>query len=163
MQVVELRVAKRDKDAVELLRGLVAEGDLGARVAMARSWEAAGLARDEADRIVDTAHTAVRPDDVVAHLELYGAYAQGLGAVGYDVQARRSFEHLATAAEHNAGPNYSLKVARMLWMGALAVPRDVDLATQWYERAAFQGSQEALQELKALKAELLGRPPPRAR
>jgi TPR repeat protein len=147
-RIVELRFEKRAKEAVDLVRGLAEEGDVAAKVAMARGWEAAGLTSDQADALVDAAHEAVRPDDVEAHLELSSAYATGLGNVAYDVQARRSFEHLVAAAESGAGANYSLRVGRILLTGALSVPPNVEEAKRWYKRAVAQGSDDALDELE---------------
>lgn len=149
-QVLELKFAKRYGEAVALVRELAGHGDLAAKVMIARMSDAAGLTRTEADKLVEAAHLALKPGDIAAHLELYGAYAEGLGDAPYDQKASRSFEHLLAAAEGEAGSSYSLTVARMYRAGSLAVPVDLAKAAWWYRKAALQGSPVALDELKAL-------------
>lgn len=149
-EVLELKFAKRYDEALDLVRGLAERGDTAATVMLARMWEAAGLSRVEADKLVETAHQALAPSDVMGHLELYGAYAEGLGDVDHDVKARRSFDHLQAAAERDAGHTYSLAIARIYRTGALVIPPDRVQAAYWYKKAAEQGSPDAVKELRTL-------------
>ncbi|WAC74697.1 hypothetical protein OU995_08355 [Roseateles sp. SL47] len=149
-QVLELKFAKRYGEAVDLVRRAAEDGDVAARVMLARMWEAAGLSRAEADEHVEFAHRHLEPVDIIGHLELYGAYADGLGGIDYDLKARRSFEHLLVAAERDAGHTYSLAVARAYRTGGLAVPVDIAKAAWWYRKAAAQGSPDAPRELESL-------------
>ncbi len=149
-RILELKVAERYGEALELVRRAAQDDDLAATVMLARLWEPAGLTRARADELVEFAHRHVDPGDVMAHLELYGAYASGLGDIDYELKARRSFEHLVAAAERDAGHTYSLTVARQYRTGGLCVPIDAAKAAQWYRKAIAQGSQEALKELESL-------------
>ena len=152
-EILELKFAKRYGEAVSLIRSLADRGDTAAKVMLARMWEAAGFSRADADKLLEAAHQALVPSDVMAHLELYGAYAEGLGDVDYDVKARRSFDHLLAAAERDAGHTYSLAVARTYRTGSLVTKPDRSKAAWWYRKAVEQGSPDAARELRTLAAE----------
>jgi TPR repeat protein len=149
--ILELKFVKRYRDAVSLARQFADQGDLAAQVMLARMWEVAGLSREEAEKVLEAAHRAVAPDDVIAHLELYGAYAEGLGEADYETKARRSFDHLLMAAERDAGHSYSITVARVFRTGSLVVDADPERARTWYQKAEAQGSPDASGELKSLR------------
>lgn len=91
------------------------------------------------------------PRDPAVHLELSKAYDQRLGNLPYEEKALRSFSHLVSAAELGGGATCSLAVARIYLTGAIGVVADESQALRWYRRAVDEGSEEALQELRAVR------------
>lgn len=150
LQVAELRLAKRNEEALVLIRQAIAEGDMSARVMLARMGDEAGLSRAEVDALIFDVEATMDPEDVETHLQLRGAYDVGLGDLPYDEKARRRFCHHVKAVEHGAGPVHTLALARIYVIGALEVAPDLKAATRWYKRAIEQGSAEAAHELQRL-------------
>ena len=150
LQVAELRVAKRNEEALVLIRQAIAEGDMSARVMLAKMGDEAGLFRAEVDALIDDIESTMDPQDIETHLQLRGAYDIRLGNMPYDEKARRCFQHHLRAVELGAGPIHTLAVARIYVMGALEVAPDLKEAVRWYKHAIEQGSVEAAHELQRL-------------
>jgi TPR repeat protein len=150
LQVAELRVAKRNEEALVLIRQAIAEGDMSARVMLAKMGDEAGLSRAEVDALIDDIESTMDPQDIETHLQLRGAYDIRLGNMPYDEKARRCFQHHLRAVELGAGPIHTLAVARIYVMGALEVAPDLKEAVRWYKHAIQQGSIEAAHELQRL-------------
>ena len=53
LEVFEHKLAKRNEEALVLIRQAIAEGDMSARVMLAMMGEDAGLSRSEVDAIID--------------------------------------------------------------------------------------------------------------
>jgi TPR repeat protein len=150
LQVAELKLAKRNEEALVLIRQAIAEGEMSARVMLAKMGDEAGLSRAEVDALILDVETTMDDRDVEAHLQLRGAYDIGLGDLPYDEKARRRFSHHLKAVEHGAGPLHTLALARIYVMGALEVAPDLKEAARWYKHAIEQGSAEAAHELQRL-------------
>ena len=150
LQVAELRLARRNEEALVLIRQAMAEGDMSARVMLAKMGDDAGLSRPEVDAIIDEVEANLDPEDIETRLQLRGAYDIGLGNAPYDEKARRRFQHHLRAVELGADPIHTLALARILVMGALEVPPNETEAIRWYKRAIQQGSIEAAHELQRL-------------
>jgi TPR repeat protein len=150
LEVAELRIAERDEEALVLIRQAIAEGDMSARVMLAKMGGQAGLSRAEVDALISEIEATMDPEDVETHLQLRGAYDVGLGNLPYDEKARRRFSHHLKAVEHGAGPVHTLALARIYVMGALEVAPDLKEAARWYRHAIEQGSVEAAHELQRL-------------
>ncbi|WFU15297.1 hypothetical protein [Bradyrhizobium sp. CB3481] len=148
LQVAELRVAKRNEEALVLIRQAIAEGDMSARVMLATMGDKAGLSRAEVDALIFDVETTMNQEDVETHLQLRGAYDIGLGDLPYDEKARRRFSHHLKAVELGAGVIHTLALARIYVMGALEVAPDLNEAVRWYKHAIEQGSVEAAHELQ---------------
>jgi TPR repeat protein len=148
LEVAELRVAKRDAEALALIRQAIDEGDMSARVMLATMGDRAGLSRSEVDQLIDDVESGMDPNDVETHLELRGAYDVRLGNLSYDEKARRCFDHHLKAVELGAGPVWTLALARIYVMGSLEVRPDQEQAIRWYKHAIEQGSIEAANELQ---------------
>ena len=150
LRITELRVAKRNEEALVLIRQAIAEGDMSARVTLAKMGDEAGLSRAEVDALILDVETTMDPRDVETHLQLRGAYDVGLGDLPYDEKARRRFSHHLKAVELGAGPLHTLALARIYVTGALEVDPDLREAVRWYKHAIEQGSVEAAHELRRL-------------
>jgi len=150
LQVAELRVAKRDKEALALIRQAIDEGDMSARVMLATMGDRAGLSRSEVDQMIADVESNMDPQDIETHLQLRGAYDVRLGNLPYDEKARRCFHHHLRAVELGAGPFWTLALARIYVMGALEVAPNLKEAARWYKHAIQQGSVEAAHELQRL-------------
>ena len=150
LQVAELRMAKRNEEALVLIRQAIAEGDMSARVMLATMGDKAGLSRAEVDALIFDVETTMDPRDVEAHLQLRGAYDIGLGDLPYDEKARRRFSHHLRAVQLGAGVAHTLALARIYVMGALEIAPDLKEAVHWYKHAIEQGSVEAAHELQRL-------------
>ena len=150
LQVTELKIAKRNAEALALIRQAIAEGDVSARVMLARMGDEAGLSRPEVHALIDDVESSMDPADIETHLQLRSAYDVGVGNVPYDEEARRRFNHHLKAVELGAGPIHTLALARIYVMGALEVKPDLKEAVRWYKHAIQQGSIEAAHELQRL-------------
>jgi TPR repeat protein len=150
LQVAELRVAKRTEDALVLIQQAIAEGDMSARVMLAKMGDEVGLSRAEVDALIDDIESTMDPQDIETHLQLRGAYDIRLGNMPYDEKARRCFQHHLRAVELGAGPIHTLALARIYVTGALEVKPDLKEAVRWYKHAIQQGSIEAAHELQRL-------------
>jgi TPR repeat protein len=148
LEVAEHRVAKRHAEALVLIRQAIDEGDMSARVMLAKMGDDAGLSRPEVDQLIDDVESNMDPRDIETHLQLRGAYDIGLGNLPYEEKARRCFDHLFMAVELGAGPFWTLAVARIYVMGALVVKPSQAEALRWYKHAIQQGSIEAAHELQ---------------
>jgi TPR repeat protein len=73
------------------------------------------------------------------------------GRNGHDRDARRAAEYFQTLAEQQ----WSVAQNRLgeMYEQGLGVPRDLDLAVSWYERAAEQGHPIAQAHVKKLKVQ----------
>jgi TPR repeat protein len=150
LQAAELGLAKRYAEALALVRQAIAEGDMSARVMLAKMGDEAGLSRPEVDALIDDIESSMDPWDIETHLQLRGAYDIGLGNIPYDEQARRRFDHHLKAVELGAGPIHTLALARIYVTGALEVKPNLKEAVRWYKHAIQQGSIEAAHELQRL-------------
>jgi TPR repeat protein len=150
LEVAEHRVAKRNAEALALIRQAIAEGDTSARVMLARMGEDAGLSRPEADQILADVESSMDPNDIETHLQLTRVYDARLSDLPYDERARRCFQHHLRAVELGADPIHTLALARILVMGAFEVPPNEEQAIRWYKHAIQQGSIEAAHELQRL-------------
>ena len=150
LQVAELRVAKRNEEALVLIQRAIAEGDMSARVMLAKMGDEAGLSRAKVDALIDDIESTMDPRDIETHLQLRGAYDIGLGNLPYDEKARRRFQHHLKAVELGAGPVHTLALARIYVTGALEVAPNLKEAVHWYKHAIQQGSVEAAHELQRL-------------
>jgi len=148
LEVAELRVARRNEEALVLIRRAIAEGDVSARVMLAKMGDEAGLSRAEVDALIDNIESTMDPQDIETRLQLRGAYDIGLGNMPYDEKARRCFQHHLRAVELGAGPIHTLALARIYVMGALEVEPNLKEAVRWYKHAIQQGSIEAAHELQ---------------
>ena len=162
LKVAELRVAKRNAEALALIRQAMDEGDMSARVMLATMGDRAGLSRSEVDQLIDGVESDMDPEDIETHLELRGAYDIRLGNLPYEEKARRCFDHLLKAVELGAAPFWTLGLARTYVTGALMVEPNQEEAIRWYKHAIQQGSVEAAHELQRYyrhleKAEKLSR------
>jgi TPR repeat protein len=150
LEVAELRVARRNEEALVLIRRAIAEGDTSARVMLAKMGDEAGLSRAEVDALIDNIESTMDPQDIETRLQLRGAYDIGLGNMPYDEKARRRFQHHLRAVELGAAPIHTLALARIYVMGALEVAPNLKEAVHWYKHAIQQGSIEAAHELQRL-------------
>ena len=150
LEVAELRVDRRNEEALVLIRRAIAEGDVSARVMLAKMGDEAGLSRAEVDALIDNIESTMDPQDIETRLQLRGAYDIGLGNMPYDEKARRCFQHHLRAVELGAGPIHTLALARIYVMGALEVEPNLKEAVRWYKHAIQQGSIEAAHELQRL-------------
>ena len=150
LQVAELRMAKRDKEALALIRQAIDEGDMSARVMLAKMGDCASLSRSEVDQLIADVESDMDPKDIETHLQLRGAYDVGLSNLPYDEKARRRFQHHLRAVELGAAPLHTLALARIYVMGALEVTPNLKEAARWYNHAIQQGSVEAAHELQRL-------------
>jgi TPR repeat protein len=150
LEVAELRVARRNEEALVLIRRAIAEGDVSARVMLAKMGDEAGLSRAEVDALIDNIESTMDPQDIETRLQLRGAYDIGLGNMPYDEKARRRFQHHLRAVELGAAPIHTLALARIYVMGALEVAPNLKEAVHWYKHAIQQGSIEAAHELQRL-------------
>ncbi|MEH2625386.1 TPR repeat protein [Bradyrhizobium sp. AZCC 1719] len=150
LQVAELRLAKRNEEARVLIRQAIAEGDMSARVMLAKMGDEAGLSRSEVDALIVDIESSMDPQDIETHLQLRGAYDIGLGDFPYDEKARRRFNHHLRAVELGAGPIHTLALARIYVMGALEVEPNLKEAVRWYKHAIEQGCVDAVHELQRL-------------
>ena len=150
LEVAEHRMAKRNAEALALIRQAIAEGDMSARVMLAKMGDEAGLSRPDVDALIDEVESTMDLGDVETHVQLIGAYDIGLGNLPYDEKARRRFHHHLRAVELGADPIHTLALARIYVMGALEVPPDEKEAIRWYKHAIQQGSIEAAHELQRL-------------
>ena len=146
--VAELRLAKRNAEALALIREEVSRGNMAARVLLAGMRDQAGLSHEEVDRLIDNVEANMDPTDVEAHLELSSAYDVGLSNLPYLEKARRCFDHLLKAVEYGAASVHTLALARRYVMGTLAVQPNQKEAVRWYKHAIQQGSAEAAHELQ---------------
>jgi TPR repeat protein len=150
LQVAELRVAKRNEEALVLIRQAIAEGDMSARVMLAKMGDDAGLSRSEVHQLIVDVESSMDLKDIETHLQLRGAYDARIGDLPYDEKARRCFDHHLKAVELGAGPIHTLALARIYVMGALEVEPNLTEAVRWYKHAIEQGSAEAAHELQRL-------------
>ena len=150
LEVAELRVARRNEEALVLIRRAIAEGDVSARVMLAKMGDEAGLSRAEVDALIDNIESTMDPQDIETRLQLRGAYDIGLGNMPYDEKARRRFQHHLRAVELGAAPIHTLALARIYVMGALEVAPNLKEAVHWYKHAIQQGSIEAAHEPQRL-------------
>ena len=150
LQVAELRVVRRDAEALALIRQAIDEGDMSARVMLATMGDRAGLSRAEVHALIADVESTMHPQDIETHLQLRGAYDVRLGNLPYDEKARRCFQHHLRAVELGAGPIHTLALARIYVMGALEVAPDLKEAVRWYKHAIEQGSVEAAHELQRI-------------
>jgi TPR repeat protein len=150
LEVTEHWLAKRNAEAVALIRQAMSEGDMSARVMLARAWREAGLSRTESDQMLADVESNMDPNDIETHLQLTRAYDARLSDLPYDERARRCFQHHLRAVELGANPAHTLALARILVMGALEVPPNESEAIRWYKHAIQQGSVEAAHELQRL-------------
>jgi TPR repeat protein len=150
LQIAELRVAKRNEEALVLIRQAIAEGDMSARVMLAKMGDEAGLSRSEVHELMLDVESKMDPKDIETHLQLRGAYDARIGDLPYDEKARRCFDHHLKAVEVGAGPMHTLALARIYVMGALEVEPNLKEAVRWYKHAIQQGSIEAAHELQRL-------------
>jgi TPR repeat protein len=150
LEVAELRVARRNEEALVLIRRAIAEGDVSARVMLAKMGDEAGLSRAEVDALIDNIESTMDPQDIETRLQLRGAYDIGLGNMPYDEKARRRFQHHLRAVELGAAPIHTLALARIYVMGALEVAPNLKEAVHWYKHAIQQGNIEAAHELQRL-------------
>ena len=150
LEVAEHRFAKRNAEALALIRQAIEEGDMSARVMLARMGEDAGLSRAEANQTLADVESSMDPQDIETHLQLTRAYDARLGDLPYDEKARRCFQHHLRAVELGADPIHTLALARILVMGAFEVPPNENEAIRWYKHAIQQGSIEAAHELQKL-------------
>lgn len=150
LQVAELRMAKRDQEALALIRQAIDEGDMSARVLLAKMGDSAGLSRSEVDQMIADVESDMDPKDIETHLQLRGAYDVGLSNLPYDEQARRRFQHHLRAVELGAAPLHTLALARIYVTGAIEVTPNLEEAVRWYKHAIEQGSVEAAHELQRL-------------
>lgn len=150
LEVAEHRMAERDAEALALIRQAMEEGDMSARVMLARMGEDAGLSRTEVHQILTDVEATMDPHDVETHLQLTRAYDARIGDLPYDEKARRCFQHHLRAVESGAGPIHTLALARILVMGALEVQPNEQEAIRWYKHAIQQGNVEAAHELQRL-------------
>ena len=148
LEVAELRMANRHAEALVLVRQAIAEGDMSARVILARMGDEAGLSRSEVDQLIDDVESNMDQQDIETHLQLSRAYDVRLGNLPYEEKARRWFDHLRKAVELGADPVHTLALARIYVMGALAVEPSQKEALRWYQHAIQQGSIEAAHELQ---------------
>jgi TPR repeat protein len=148
LEVAELRAEKRHAEALALIRQAIDEGDMSARVMLARMGDEAGLSRSEVDQLIDYVESKMDQQDVEAHIQLSRAYDLRLGNLPYEEKARRCFDHLRKAVELGAGPVHTLALARIYVTGTLAVEPSQKDALRWYKHAIQQGSTEATQELQ---------------
>lgn len=72
LQVAELRMAKRDQEALALIRQAIDEGDMSARVLLAKMGDSAGLPRSEVDQMIADVESDMDPKDIETHLQLRG-------------------------------------------------------------------------------------------
>ncbi|MCA1475034.1 hypothetical protein [Bradyrhizobium sp. NBAIM08] len=150
LEVAELLVARRYSEALTLVRQAIEEGNMSARVILAKMGENAGLVRDEVDRLIDEVETTMAPADVETHLELSSAYDRRLGNLPYLEKDRRCFDHLLKAVELGAGPVYTTALAIKYGVGTLSVEANQDEAVRWLKHAIQQGSVEAADQLQRL-------------
>ena len=150
LRVAELRVAKRNEEALVLIRQAIAEGDMSARVMLAKMGDEAGLSRSEVHELMVDVESNMDPKDIETHLQLRGAYDARIGDLPYDEKARRCFDHHRKAVELGAGTIHTLALARIYVMGALEVEPNLKEAVRWYKHAIEQGSVEAADELQRL-------------
>jgi TPR repeat protein len=150
LEVAEYRVAKRNAEALALIRQAIDEGDMSARVMLALMGEDAGLSRTEVNQIIADVESNMDPQDMETHLQLRRVYDVRLGDLPYDEKARRCFQHHLRAVELGANAVYTLALARIYVMGALEVPPNEKEAIRWYKHAIQQGSIEAAHELQRL-------------
>lgn len=148
LQVAELRLTKRNAEALVLIRQAIEEGDMSARVMLAKMGDEAGLSRSEADRLIEDVEFGMDEQDVETHLQLRGAYDIGLGNLPYEELARRRLQHHLKAVELGAGPMHTLALARCYATGAIALEPNQQEAVRWYKHAIKQGSIEAAHELQ---------------
>ncbi len=148
LEVAEHRVAKRNAEALVLIRQAIDEGDMSARVMLAKMGDEAGLSRSDVDQMIDDVEVNMDPHDIEAHLQLRGAYDIGLGNLPYEEKARRRFNHHLRAVELGAGAIHTLALARCYVTGAIALKPDQTEAIRWYKHAIQQGSIEAAHELQ---------------
>ena len=148
LEVAEHRVAKRDAEALVLIRQAIDEGDMSARVMLAKMGDRAGLSRPEVDQLIDDVEAKMDQRDIDTHLQLRGAYDIGLGNLPYEEKARRRFNHHLRAVELGAGPIHTLALARCYVTGAIALEPNQTEAIRWYKHAIRQGSIEAAHELQ---------------
>lgn len=148
IEVAELRLAKRNAEALALIRQAIDKGDMSARVMLAKMGDEAGLSRSDVDQLIDDVEANMDPHDIDAHLQLRGAYDIGLGNFSYEEQARRRFNHHLKAVELGAGPIHTLALARNYVTGAIALEPNQEEAIRWYKHAIQQGSIEAADELQ---------------
>ncbi len=128
-----------------MIRQAIDEGDMSARVMLAKMGDEAGLSRSDVDQMIDDVEVNMDPHDIEAHLQLRGAYDIGLGNLPYEEQARRRFNHHLRAVELGAGAIHTLALARCYVTGAIALKTE---AIRWYKHAIQQGSIEAAHELQ---------------
>lgn len=158
LEVAELLFARRYPEALLLVRQAIDEGNMSARVILARMGENAGLVREEVDRLIDDVEATMAPADVETHLELSSAYDRRLGNLPYLEKDRRCFEHLLKAVEFGAGPVHVLALARRYVMGTLSIEANLEEAVRWYKHAIQQGSVEAAGELQGLYRHIQNQP-----
>jgi TPR repeat protein len=147
-EVAELDLAGRKEDALALVRGEASEGNMAARILLARMERWVTITSQEANRIVDDVALNMDPNDIQAHLELSSAYKVGLGSIPYGEQDRSSLDHLLKAVELGADPVFAVNLARSYAMGTLTVKSNQSEAIRWYRHAIQQGSVEAARELQ---------------
>jgi len=150
LRVAELRVVKQNEEALVLIRKAIAEGDMSARVMLAKMGDEAGLSRSEVHELMVDVESNMDPKDIETHLQLRGAYDARIGDLPYDEKARRCFDHHLKAVELGAGPIHTLALARIYVMGALEVEQNLKEAVRWHKHAIQQGSIEAAHELQRL-------------
>jgi TPR repeat protein len=155
-EIVELRVKKRYSEIQALIAHRCAASDHAAALVLAQAQVALGEPRQHLDEVVDRLHAVVGEDDVVANLELSFAYSNGCGNVRYDKKGQRSFKHLQYAAKANAGPAYSLAVARGLRTGLTGVRQNLKESIKWYRKAIAQGWTHVGAELQELRESEVG-------
>jgi TPR repeat protein len=147
-EVADLDLDGRKEEALALVREEASEGNMAARVLLARMERWVSITSEEADRIVDEVALNMDPNDVQAHLELSSAYKVGVGNIPYDEQSRRSFDHLLKAVELGADPVFAVRLARDYALGTLTVKPNQSEAIRWYKHAIQRGSIEAAHELQ---------------
>lgn len=146
--VAELELSGRKEEALALVRGEASEGNMAARVLLARMERWVTLIPEEADQVVHDVALSMDPEDIETHLELSSAYKVGLGGLPYDEQDRRSFEHLLKAVQLGADSVFTLILARNYAIGTLTMKPNQQEAIRWFMHAIHQGSADAAKELQ---------------
>ena len=145
-ELPELLHSGRRADAIALVRTLAAQGNLAAKVRLARFGEEAGLSRPDSDEIVDQADRECSDDDPDVHWVLYGAYEVGLGTCDYEERSRRALKHLKSFAVLTGDPTAAHAVAVIYGQGNIGTAPDAEQAKLWLQREADARAQNALRQ-----------------
>jgi hypothetical protein len=112
--VSEFRGRKAAEDlpgAVEVLSAAHSRGDLLAQVELAILGRHAGLTHEEADSMVESAHSQAPEDDSELHFAVFQAYDLYLGVCEPEEKPARAFEHLVACASFSTNPMDAFAVA----------------------------------------------------